>query len=100
MMAAFMVALAMSPMPQIASSVEQLQDDFEQATVCRPIEGRHVWKGRIAFFIESYAFPNDEDAQTDVVGADAVLPADNDDETIKEFEAACAPTEQMALPSL
>lgn len=67
-------------------TTKQLQADFEHATPCKDVDGRKVWKGRIAFFIQSYVY-NGDDTES---GADAVLPGDNTAETMKEFEDACA----------
>ncbi|MCA1406960.1 hypothetical protein I6F26_08020 [Ensifer sp. IC3342] len=70
------------------ATVEDLQADFEHAVACEQIDGRKVWKGEIAYYIQSYVYEGDATAQTDA--ADAVLPEDNTPETVKEFERACA----------
>lgn len=71
--------------------VEDLQADFEHAVACQQIDGRRVWKGEIAYYIQSYVYEGDATGQTDA--ADAVLPEDNTPETVKEFERACAGSE-------
>ncbi|MCA1440229.1 hypothetical protein I6F07_08390 [Ensifer sp. IC4062] len=70
------------------ATVEDLQADFEHAVACEQIDGRKVWKGEIAYYIQSYVYEGDSTAQADA--ADAVLPEDNTPETVKEFEQACA----------
>ncbi|MEY9099310.1 hypothetical protein ABIA24_002219 [Sinorhizobium fredii] len=70
------------------ASVDDLQTDFETAIACRQIDGRKVWKGDIAYYIQSYVYEGEAAAADEV--ADAVLPEDNTPETVKEFEEACA----------
>jgi hypothetical protein len=85
--ATILATSAMSPMP----TVENLQTDFETAMPCaHQVNGRNVWRGTSAFYIESYAFLEDSMDQTDIVGADAILRSDNSEETIRAFETACA----------
>ncbi|MCY1302433.1 hypothetical protein D9M70_520880 [compost metagenome] len=50
-----------------------------------------MWKGAIAFYIQSFVYDGDRPVATDA--ADAVLPEDNSAETVKEFEDACAATQ-------
>lgn len=74
-----------------AATVDELQTDFESAVPCHQIDGRKVWKGAIAFYIQSFVYDGDRPVATDA--ADAVLPEDNSAETVKEFEDACAATQ-------
>jgi hypothetical protein len=68
-----------------AATVDELQTDFERAVPCHQIDGRNVWKGALAFYIQSFVYDGDTP-----VAADAVLPEDNSAETVKEFEDACS----------
>ncbi|MDI7863980.1 hypothetical protein MRS76_18700 [Rhizobiaceae bacterium n13] len=91
MIAALLIASLMAA-PQFGGQVvttEQLQADFEHAVPCREVDGRKVWKGELAYFIQSYVY-NDEGAETTSEGADAVMPSDNTADTMREFEEACA----------
>ncbi|WDZ78321.1 hypothetical protein PWG15_07505 [Ensifer adhaerens] len=96
MLAALLLAsIVASPnMPDVklsAATVDELQTDFESAVPCHQIDGRKVWKGAIAFYIQSFVYDGDTPVATDA--ADAVLPEDNSAETVKEFEDACAATQ-------
>lgn len=71
------------------ATTDDLQADFEQAVPCHEIDGRKVWKGGIAYYIQSYVY-DINGAEYAGEGADAVLPEDNTPETMQEFEAACA----------
>jgi hypothetical protein len=85
--AAILVTSAMPPMP----TVDNLQTDFERAIPCaHQVNGRNVWRGTNAFYIESYVFLENSMDQTDIVGADAILRSDNSEDTIRAFETACA----------
>jgi hypothetical protein len=77
-------------------TADALQSDLQTAYACKDIDGRKVWKGGLAFYIESFVYDGEPpDSTADGVATDAVLAADNDPETMKEFEEACltlAPT--------
>ncbi|NRP73663.1 hypothetical protein ILFOPFJJ_04576 [Ensifer psoraleae] len=90
MFTALFVASLLAPtnVPSNVATVEELQADFENAVACEEIDGRRVWKGAIAYYIQSYVYESDVAGQADA--ADAVLPEDNTPETVKEFERACA----------
>ncbi|HEV7319343.1 MAG TPA: hypothetical protein VGO04_12120 [Ensifer sp.] len=93
MLAALLIAsIVASPnMPGIklsAATVDELQTDFESAVPCHQIDGRNVWKGALAYYIQSFIYEGDKPVATDA--ADAVLPEDNSAETVKEFEDACS----------
>ncbi|MBD9647036.1 hypothetical protein M2267_002049 [Ensifer sp. KUDG1] len=93
MLAALLLAsIVASPnMPDVklsAATVDELQTDFERAVPCHQIDGRNVWKGALAFYIQSFVYDGDTPVATDA--ADAVLPEDNSAETVKEFEDACS----------
>ncbi|RAS13636.1 hypothetical protein [Ensifer adhaerens] len=90
--ALLLVSIVASPnMPDVklsAATVDELQTDFERAVPCHQIDGRNVWKGALAFYIQSFVYDGDTPVATDA--ADAVLPEDNSAETVKEFEDACS----------
>lgn len=90
MFTALLIASLMAPSDVVptTATMEDLQSDFETAVACRQIDGRNVWKGELAYYIQSYVYDDEGSASADV--ADAVLPEDNTEETVKEFEEACA----------
>lgn len=93
MLAALLIAsIVTSPnIPDVtlsAATADDLQVDFETAVPCHQIDGRKVWKGAIAFYIQSFVYDGETPVATDA--ADAVLPEDNSPETVKEFEDACS----------
>lgn len=75
--------------PAAEPTTDALQSDLQTAYACKDIDGRKVWKGGLAFYIESFVYDGAQvDARTNIA-ADAVLPADNTPETMQEFEQAC-----------
>ena len=61
----------------------------------KEIDGRKVWKGGLAYYIQSYVYDGQSTDDATDIATDAVLPADNSPETMHEFEQACltlAPT--------
>ncbi|MGF6176988.1 hypothetical protein [Ensifer sp. 4252] len=92
MLAALLIAsiIASPNIALSAATVDDLQADFEMAVPCQQIDGRNVWKGAIAYYIQSFVYQGDTPVATDA--ADAVLPEDNSAETVKEFEDACSAT--------
>ena len=93
MFTALLIASLVAPSTAVPASatVADLQADIEAAVACRQIDGRKVWKGEIAYYIQSYVYEGDAAASADRAEvADAVLPEDNSAETVKEFEEACA----------
>ncbi|OCP16957.1 MULTISPECIES: hypothetical protein [unclassified Ensifer] len=93
MLAALLIAsiIASPNIALSAATVDDLQADFETAVPCQQIDGRNVWKGTIAYYIQSFVYQGDTPVATDA--ADAVLPEDNSAETVKEFEDACSATQ-------
>jgi hypothetical protein len=76
-------------------TVDALQSDLQSAYACKDIDGRKVWKGGLAYYIQSYVYDNQATDDATDVATDAVLPSDNTPETMQEFEEAChtfAPT--------
>ncbi|WEX79007.1 hypothetical protein PYH37_003981 [Sinorhizobium numidicum] len=90
MFTALLIASLVAPSNTLSTSasVEDLQTDFETAVACRQIDGRKVWKGELAYYIQSYVYEGEAAASEEA--ADAVLPEDNSAETVKEFEEACS----------
>jgi hypothetical protein len=81
------IALALTAAQPTA---DELQIDFETALPCVGlVDGRAVWEGQKAFYVASFT---KEAAELDpsLVGADAVLRADNPPDVIGDFEAACS----------
>ena len=70
-------------------TADALQTDLQTAYSCKEIDGRKVWKGGLAYYIESYVYDGQADADATDIATDAVLPADNSPETMREFEEAC-----------
>lgn len=64
--------------------------DFETASACNPIDGRKVWKGEQAFYIQSWLFQTGQSGVLDEESADAIPVKGNDKEALAAFEAACA----------
>lgn len=90
MFTALLIATLVAPSDVAPTTVtmQELQEDFEAAVACRQIDGRKVWKGELAYYIQSFVYEGQAAASEDV--ADAVLPEDNTEETVREFEEACA----------
>ena len=91
MKSVLLIATLMAPpsMAEHVTTTDDLQADFERAVPCQQIDGRNVWKGGIAYYIQSYVYDTDGSEHAGD-GADAVLPEDNTPETVKEFETACS----------
>jgi hypothetical protein len=76
-------------------TADDLQADLQTAYACKEIDGRKVWKGGLAYYIQSYVYDGQSTDDATDIATDAVLPADNSPETMHEFEQACltlAPT--------
>lgn len=65
-------------------------EDFKSAVSCKPVDGRKVWKGDKAFYIQSWLFQTGQSGVLDDESADAIPVKDNDKEALSAFEAACA----------
>ena len=85
--------LAMTAMTDASAAppptAEALQSDLQTAYSCKDIDGRRVWKGGLAYYIQSYVYDGQSTGDATDIATDAVLPADNAPETIQEFEEAC-----------
>lgn len=95
----FIAATAAASIPATPEpTADALQLDLQTAYSCKDIDGRKVWKGGLAYYIQSFVY---DDATPDDAGnmaTDAVLAGDNSPETMQEFAQACltmAPTASM-----
>ncbi|HTO29822.1 MAG TPA: hypothetical protein VL202_01380 [Pararhizobium sp.] len=70
-------------------TVDAMQADLQTAYSCKEIDGRKVWKGGLAYYIQSFVYDGQEVADETDMATDAVLPEDNSPETMREFEQAC-----------
>ena len=76
-------------------TADALQSDLQTAYSCKDIDGRKVWKGGLAYYIQSFVYDDETPVDAANMATDAVLPGDNSPETLQEFEQACltmAPT--------
>ncbi|MDQ0319358.1 hypothetical protein QO002_001496 [Pararhizobium capsulatum DSM 1112] len=76
-------------MPTAEPTAEALQSDLQTAYACQDIDGRKVWKGGLAYYIQSFVYDGETPEAGSDVATDAVLPGDNTPETMEEFEQAC-----------
>lgn len=86
----YLLALLLFTAPVQASAfstVAEFQPDFETAKSCRPIDGRQVWQGKRAFYIQSWLLNNPGRVDPDAVGTVAFK--DNKKSDLKPFEDAC-----------
>ncbi|WP_245292775.1 hypothetical protein [Pararhizobium arenae] len=84
-----LMATAETPPAAAEPTAEALQSDLQTAYPCKDIDGRKVWKGGLAYYIESYVYDGQPTGTATDVATDAVLPQDNTAETMEEFEQAC-----------
>lgn len=83
-----LMATAETP-PATEPTAEAMQSDLQTAYPCKDIDGRKVWKGGLAYYIESYIYDGQSPDGTTDIATDAVLPQDNTADTMEEFEQAC-----------
>lgn len=92
----FLAATSAASIPAAAEpTADALQSDLQTAYSCKDIDGRKVWKGGLAYYIQSFVYDDASPDETANMATDAVLPEDNSPETMREFEQACltmAPT--------
>lgn len=81
--------MATAETPPAEPTADALQSDLQTAYPCQDIDGRKVWKGGLAYYIESYIYEGHSAESAADIATDAVLPGDNTPETMKEFEQAC-----------
>ncbi len=84
-----MALMATAETPPTEPTAEAMQSDLQTAYPCQDIDGRKVWKGGLAYYIESYVYDGHSPASATDIATDAVLPEDNTPETMQEFEQAC-----------
>ena len=71
-------------------TLPEYQKDFDAAVACQPMkDGRRVWKGRDAFYIQSWLFYTGQSGALDEESTDAVIKKDNPPETVAMFEEQC-----------
>ncbi len=70
-------------------TVAEYQNDFDKAMICKPIDGRMVWKGKIAFYIQSTMFYTSETGQVAEDAASVVPVATNPKKALVAFYKAC-----------
>ncbi len=97
-----MLALTATTDASVASvaappTADALQADLQSAYPCKEIDGRKVWKGGLAYYIQSYVYDGQSADDATDVATDAVLPTDNSPETMHEFEEACLTLAPMAI---
>lgn len=86
----FLAATTISELsPSEPAIADAIQSDLQAAYACRDIDGRKVWKGELAYYIQSYVYDGEQGDDAADMAADAVLPEDNSPETMREFEQAC-----------
>jgi hypothetical protein len=78
-------------------TVDAMQSDLQTAYACKDIDGRKVWKGGLAYYIQSFVYDGQAVEDATDMATDAVLPEDNSPETMREFEQACVTMAPSAL---
>lgn len=68
---------------------DEYQPDFSNAVECRQIDGRRVWRGRVAYYIQSNLFMTGQSGLLDNEAAAAVPFAENADPDLAAFKEAC-----------
>lgn len=90
-MRVFVLILALvATAPASAFTVaESYKADFDAARECSEIDGRKVWKGAEAFYIQSWLFQTGQSGVVDDENVSVIAFADNDRAALVAFEAAC-----------
>lgn len=87
--AIFAVAL-LTAMPAWAfTTVDEYQPDFAKARECKDIDGRKVWVGESAYYIQSWMFYTGQSGLLDDETASAVPFTDNEPTNLADFKKAC-----------
>lgn len=94
-----MLALTAATDASVAAppTADALQADLQTAYPCKEIDGRKVWKGGLAYYIQSYVYDGQSADDATDLATDAVLPTDNSPETMHEFEEACLTLAPLAI---
>lgn len=86
---AALIVLAVSPAFAFSTDPE-FADDFATARECRPLaDGRKLWAGEKAYYVQAWLFTTGQSGQLDDDVASVVPIADNTPEALKDFAAAC-----------
>ncbi len=89
----FCAALALAPFAATAadgfSTVDEFQSDFEKATPCKNIDGRRVWKGEKAFYVQAYVFATQKFKAFSEDSASVVDRDEQPAEIVELYEKAC-----------
>lgn len=70
-------------------TVPEYAKDFASARECKEIDGRKVWAGEDAYYIQSWLFMTGDSGLLDPENASAVPLADNTAEDLTAFAVAC-----------
>lgn len=88
-----LAAIAFAPLAAMAaggfSTIDELQPDFDKASPCEDIDGRKVWKGKKAFYIQAYAFKTGQSKVLSDDSASAVIKSDQSKDVLELYERAC-----------
>lgn len=88
-----LAAIVFSPIAAIAAdgfaTVDELQPDFDRATRCHEIDGRKVWKGKEAFYIQAYLLTTGQSKALSDDAASAVVKSEQSKDVIDLYERAC-----------
>jgi len=71
------------------STGDEYQPDFEKARECKPIDGRKVWAGKDAYYIQANMFQTGQSGLLDDDAVSTVPIKDNDKVALEAFEKAC-----------
>lgn len=72
------------------TTVKDFQPDFEKAVQCRPLDGRKVWKGHTAYYIQSTMFYTDQSGALDPESADTVAIKTAPAKSLAVFKKVCS----------
>lgn len=70
-------------------TLKEFQPDLDKAVQCHPIDGRQVWKGEKAYYIQSCAFYTCGSGALSSDSADAIIPKNQSKKFMTAFVKAC-----------
>lgn len=70
-------------------TADEYQADFATAVACKPVEGRKLWKGKEAFYIQSWLFYTGQSGALDDESASVIIPSENTPKVMAQYVAAC-----------
>jgi len=70
-------------------TADEYQADFATAVPCEPVEGRKLWKGKEAFYIQAWLFYTGQSGALDDETADAIAFSENTPKVMAQYVAAC-----------